>query len=55
MKHVGIDFHFVREKVAAGAIRVFHVSACDQLADLLTKPLTRQWLELIRSKNGVVS
>lgn len=40
MKHVRIDFHFVRDKVQDGIIRVSHVSNTDQLADALTKPLS---------------
>lgn len=53
MKHVGIDFHFVRDRVANGSLRVTHVSSADQLADLLTKPLSRPTLVSLRSKIGV--
>ena len=55
MKHLALDFHFVRENVRSGALRVTHVSTKDQLADVLTKPLPRpHFTELIR-KIGVVS
>ncbi|GFY82736.1 hypothetical protein Acr_02g0009760 [Actinidia rufa] len=37
MKHVAIDFHFVRDHVNKGQLRVSHVSTTDQLADALTK------------------
>ncbi|KAJ9560019.1 hypothetical protein OSB04_005179 [Centaurea solstitialis] len=37
MKHVALDYHFVREKVAAGTLRVHHINSFDQLADALTK------------------
>ncbi|WMV19609.1 hypothetical protein MTR67_012994, partial [Solanum verrucosum] len=53
MKHVSIDFHFVRNRIAKGQLRVVHVSMKDQLADALTKPLSRQRLEFLRSKIGV--
>ena len=33
MKHVSIDFHFIRERVQSGKLRVCHVSSDDQLAD----------------------
>ena len=39
MKHLALDFHFVRNNVQSGALRVTHVSTKDQLADALTKPV----------------
>ncbi|KAG8504080.1 hypothetical protein CXB51_002404 [Gossypium anomalum] len=39
-KHVELDLFFVREKVAAGLLVVGEVPACDQVADVLTKPLS---------------
>jgi hypothetical protein len=42
MKHIAIDFHFVRDKVAHGSLRVSYVATADQLADALRKPLSRQ-------------
>ena len=53
MKHVGIDFHFIRDKVQIGALRVTHVSSQDQLAAALTKPLPRLRFLLLRSKIGI--
>jgi hypothetical protein len=53
MKHIAIDFHFVRDHVSKGLLRVSHVSTTYQLADALTKPLPRQRFTLIRSKIGV--
>ncbi|CAA7041166.1 unnamed protein product [Microthlaspi erraticum] len=48
MKHLALDFHFVRENVQSGALRVAFVSTKDQLADALTKPLPRpRFLELM--------
>ncbi|KAG8474391.1 hypothetical protein CXB51_033766 [Gossypium anomalum] len=38
-KHVELDLFFVREKVTAGSLVVSEVPACDQVADVLTKPL----------------
>jgi hypothetical protein len=38
-KHVEIDLHFVRDKVATGDIRVLHVPSTSQYADVLTKGL----------------
>ena len=55
MKHLALDFHFVRENVQIGALRVTHVSTRDQLADALTKPLPHTHFTELISKIGVVS
>jgi Reverse transcriptase (RNA-dependent DNA polymerase) len=39
-KHIELDYHFVREKVADGTLRVQFICSQDQLADTLTKPLS---------------
>ena len=41
-KHIEIDIHFVREKVALGEIRVLHVPSSHQYADIMTKGLPVQ-------------
>ena len=41
-KHIAIKYHFVREKVESGEIDVKYVSTKQQLADILTKPLSKQ-------------
>ncbi|KAL6311384.1 hypothetical protein AAG906_022735 [Vitis piasezkii] len=33
MKHVALDYHFIREQVQNGLLRVSHISASNQLAD----------------------
>jgi histone deacetylase 1/2 len=37
-KHIEVDFHFVRERVAHGFLQVRLVSTNDQVADGFTKP-----------------
>lgn len=49
-KHVEIDFHFVREKVASRDLQLQFVTSVQQLADLLTKPLTVDRLSFLRYK-----
>ncbi|GAA0170028.1 hypothetical protein LIER_40875 [Lithospermum erythrorhizon] len=39
-KHIEIDFHFVREKVARKELQIKFISTKDQIADVLTKPLS---------------
>ena len=54
MKHLAIAFHFIREQVQHGSLRVTHVPTGDQLADFLTKALSRPRLEVLLSKIGLV-
>ena len=54
MKHLALAFHFVREQVQRGTLRVQHISGCDQLADSLTKPLARSRLHDLSTKIGLV-
>jgi hypothetical protein len=48
-KHIEIDFHFVRERVAAGELDIRFISSNDQLADVFTKPATRQMLDRFKT------
>ncbi|CAL2254473.1 unnamed protein product [Prunus armeniaca] len=38
-RHIKLDYHFVREKVALGSHQVCFVPSIDQPADLFTKAL----------------
>ncbi|XP_019195843.1 PREDICTED: uncharacterized protein LOC109189686 [Ipomoea nil] len=53
-KHVEIDYHFVRDKVASGDMTVNFVSTKDQLADIFTKPLPGPRFAALRDKLNVV-
>jgi histone deacetylase 1/2 len=53
-KHIEIDFHFVREKVALGALDVRFISTADQLADVFTKPATQLALRCFSSNLNLV-
>lgn len=52
-KHIEIDIHFVREKVALGQVRVLHVPSSQQFADIMTKGLPVQLFTEFRSSLGV--
>jgi hypothetical protein len=54
MKHIALDYHFVRQMVQLGKIRVSHISTKDQPADILTKPLHRTRFSLLRDKICVI-
>jgi hypothetical protein len=55
MKHIAIDFHFIRDQVQSGVLRVMHVFSEDQLADALTKPLPCQCFLQLKHKIGILS
>jgi histone deacetylase 1/2 len=38
-KHIEVDYHFVRERVAQKRLQIKFISSKDQLADIFTKPL----------------
>jgi hypothetical protein len=54
-KHVEIDLHFVRERVAIGAVRVLHVPTMSQFADVFTKGLPSSVFMDFRSSLNVCS
>lgn len=54
-KHIEIDLHFVRDQVAAGAVRVLHVPTSSQYADIFTKGLPSSLFTEFRSSLNVRS
>ena len=54
MKHIAIDYQFVRDLVAAKKRQVSHVPTSHQLADLLTKPLSSVRHHFLKDKIGVI-
>ena len=54
-KHIEIDLHFVRERVALGAVRVLHVPTTSQFADIFTKGLPTAVFTEFRSSLNVRS
>jgi hypothetical protein len=53
-KHIEIDFHFVRDKVAAKTLDVRFISSKDNLADIFTKPTASPHFFTMRSKLHIV-
>lgn len=49
-KHLELDFHFVRDQVRQKNLIVSYISTVDQLADALTKPLSKARFLLMRDK-----
>jgi hypothetical protein len=40
-KHIELDYHFVRERVARGLLVTQHISSVNQVANLFTKPMSK--------------
>ena len=49
-KHIELDYHFLRELVVAGTLRLQHVPSHLQLADVFTKSVSRDLYVFFRSK-----
>jgi hypothetical protein len=54
-KHVKIDLHFVREKVAIDQVRVLHVPTTSQFADIFTKGLPSSMFNEFQSSLNICS
>lgn len=54
-KHIDLRFHFIRECIDDGTIYVDHINTGDQLADILTKSLTRTRFVELRTRIGMIS
>ena len=53
-KHIEIRYHYIRDMVQRGALKLLYVSTDEQVADVLTKPLSRVKFEHFRDKLGIV-
>ena len=52
-KHIELDIHFVREKVAIREVRILHVPTSQQFADIMTKGLPTSVFQEFRSSLGI--
>jgi len=52
-KHVEIDFHFVRDHVAAKTLQILFIPSKEQIVDVLTKPIASNWFPWFCSKLNV--
>ncbi|KAK5996264.1 Retrovirus-related Pol polyprotein from transposon TNT 1-94 [Cladobotryum mycophilum] len=53
-KHIDIQYHFIREKIADGIVGLAHVPSADEIADGLTKPLATDAFFKFRQAVGIV-
>ena len=53
-KHIEIKYHYIRDMVQRGEVKLQYVAMDKQVADVLTKPLARVKFEYFRKKLGVI-
>ena len=53
-KHIKIQYHYIKDMVQRGAVKLQYVVMDEQIADVLTKPLARVKFEYFREKLGVL-
>jgi hypothetical protein len=53
-KHIEIKYHFIRDMVQKRAVELRYISTDEQIADILTKPLSRVKYEYFRDNLGLM-
>ncbi|RDB27836.1 Retrovirus-related Pol polyprotein from transposon TNT 1-94 [Hypsizygus marmoreus] len=53
-KHIDVHFHFIRQTVSSGHIRILFCPTSDMIADIFTKSLARVKFEKFRELLGVI-
>ena len=54
LNHIKIKYHYIRDMVQRGAVKLQYVATEEQIVDVLTKPLARVKFEYFREKLGVL-
>ena len=53
-KHIEIQYHYIHDMVQRGAIKLQYISTDEQVANVLTKPLSHVKFEHFQDKIGIV-
>ena len=53
-KHIQIKYHYIKDMVQRGVVKLQYVAIDEQIADAWTKPLSRVKFEYFREKLGVL-
>ena len=53
MKHLDLQFHWLRDTVEAGHISPIHIPTTEQAADIFTKPLNRHKIDVCIGLLGI--
>ena len=54
LKHIEIKYHYIRDMVQRGGVKLQYVVMHDQIADVLMNPLARVKFEYFRENIGVL-
>ena len=54
LKHIEIKYHYIRDMVQRGAVKLQYIAMDEHIANVLTKPLARVKFEYFRENLGVV-
>jgi hypothetical protein len=52
-KHIDIRYHFIRNYVQSGQVKLVYCSTKDMLADIFTKPLRKKLFQRLRYRLGI--
>jgi hypothetical protein len=52
-KHIEVCFHFIRDHVKEGSVKLVHVASQNQIADIFTKPLSKVLLDKCKKMIGM--
>ena len=53
-KHIEIKYHYIRDMVQRGAVKLQYIATDEYIANVLMKPLARVNFEYFREKLGVL-
>ena len=53
-KHIEIKYHYIRDMVQRGAVKIQYITTDKKIADMLTKPLARVKFEYFKEKVNVL-
>ena len=53
-KYIEVTYHYIQDMVQKGIVKLKYVPTEEQVADVLTKPLSRVKFEYFQDKLGVV-
>ena len=53
-KHIEIKYHYIRDMLQRGVVKLQYVATNEQISDVLTKPLARVKFEYFRDNLGVL-
>ena len=53
-KHIQLKYHFLREKASQKVVKLEYVDTKEQVANIFTKPLTKESFEHLKWKLGLI-